>query len=234
MTFAVGEDDEHPVGAILTAGGEELAPLRQDGGQTGPSFAREVGVEPVEEEAQRPTIDREGGEDVAPAREGDEAESVPLEILHQPARLAHGAAQSARGLVLGKHRAADVDREDQIERAGLGRHRRAPPARPREGAGERGSGEREDVRRPRTVLGGAGREFGRPGRSPPDPPAPGRPGEHPGGGGAERHQPEHERVIEDDEHQGTRTATVEASSSSRASAPRANSTNGLVTSSYRT
>ena len=98
--------------------------------------------------AHRAAIHRERRQDVALAREGDQAEPVARQVLHQAARLAHGSLQPARRHVLGQHRAADVHRDHQVERPALRHHAARPAARARERDRRERAAERQDRRRP--------------------------------------------------------------------------------------
>ena len=96
------------------------APLRKHRAEVGAAAAGEIRVEGIQVHPDRAAIHRQRRQDVALPREGDEPEPVTIEILDEPARLAHGALEPVRRHVLREHGAADVHREHQAQRARLG------------------------------------------------------------------------------------------------------------------
>src|SRR5207245_1809213 len=101
--------------------------------QSGTAFGRDPWVERIEVQPERRAVDRERREDVARPCEHHEPQMIAVQVLHQPAGLAYGAAQAARAHILGEHRARDVDREREREAARLRHDVLFPPA----GTGER-------------------------------------------------------------------------------------------------
>ncbi len=214
VRLSVGEHDEDAVGE-RRAGLHQLPALLQHRGQRRPALRGHVGVDGIEVQLQRGGVHRQRRQDVALPRECDQAEAVPLEVLHETARLAQRPGQAVGGGIFGEHRARDVHRDDEVQSPGLRDDPLlAPPrSRERDGAEECRDGEGRGDESSRSARGAP--RFRRPPQRPPDPHAP-RPG------GSEPHRPADDRGAKENErgverHHGTRTTSVAESTISSAS-----------------
>src|SRR6266566_2799139 len=217
VSLAVGEHDHDPI-RELGPRADQLPALPQRPRQSGTALGRDPWVERIEVQPERRAVDRERRQDVARPCEHHEPQMIAVQVRHQPAGLAYGAAQAARAHILGEHRARDVDREREREAARLRHDVLFPPA----GTGERdeaqkgGDGERRRSepsgceRGPYRLLGPQGGAT--------DPSAPGPRGPEPDRAAQQRREREYHGRVE--ANQGTRTASVAANTISSPSATR--------------